>query len=95
MRRHAGPCWMVNWTGDDAPAAGQLVRRVVGDTVRGYYRVDDVRLVRNRKPLPDGCSARYAVRFSFISEHRPGPVDWTLTFRRKPTPPPDRFSPLL
>ncbi|WFC43191.1 hypothetical protein [Pseudoxanthomonas sp. SE1] len=95
MKRHAGPRWTVNWVGDDAPAAGQLVRRVVGETVRGYYRVDDVRLVRNRKPLPEGCNARYTVLVTFISDTRPGPVDWTCHWKRRPRRPPDRFSPLL
>lgn len=102
MKRRGGHRSRIDWGGDGAPSVGDVVRRVSGKGyVIGYWRVTSVRLVRNRNPLPEGVSARYALVADFISSNHPGiAVDWTMTDyprRQKPKldPSTDRFSPLL
>lgn len=103
--RRTGPAWNLDWAGDGAPEVGHVVRRVRTDaTVAGFWRLTSVRLVRNRKPLPEGYVARYRIGVEFVGKirrdlHIAGiGVDWTMyDHPRKPKPSIDhaRFSPLL
>jgi len=101
--RRAGTTWTLDWAGKRQPEVGHVVRRVREDaTVAGFWRLTSVRLVRNRKPLPDGYVARYRVGVQFVAKARHElhgiSVDWTMyDHPRKPKPSiaQDRFSPLL
>lgn len=100
--RRAGTTWTLDWAGESSPEVGHVVRRVRSNgIVAGFWRLTSVRLVRNRKPLPEGYVARYRIGVEFVAKKRSdlrGDVNWTMydhPAKPKPSITHDRFSPLL
>lgn len=101
MRRR-GTTWTLDWAGESPPEVGHVVRRVRDNgIVAGFWRLTSVRLVRNRKPLPEGYVARYRIGVEFVAKKRgdlQGGVNWTMydhPAKPRPSITHDRFSPLL
>ena len=82
--------WRIDWAGEGSPEAGQLVRYVTPKGTTSYARVLSVRVVMNRKPLPDGVTCRYAMRVQRLARRPIGElVSWTChahASRPKPRP---------
>lgn len=100
VRKH--PRWRVDWAGEGSPEPGQLVRHVSPSGRTSYARVLNVRVVANRKPLPEGHSCRYTVGIERLDAKPFEPVDWTCWAYGKPKrsedsldPGIDTWSPLL
>lgn len=104
--RRAGTTWTLDWAGGAEPTVGQVIRCCRADgIVKGYWRLTSVRLVKHRKPLPDGYIARYRIGVRFVSNDihevrrlTGAGAAWTLyehPRKPKPTIAHDPFSPLL
>lgn len=78
MNRRGHTRWRIDWSGDGMPEAGHLVRHVTPSGRTSYARVQTVRVVRIRMPLPAGATCRYAITVQRLDgKPEAEPVAWT------------------